>query len=251
MPSPLLNLWACNQWLTESDRDAAVALADGGPTWEQEVDAIIQEVEADLDADGFYSSDPGSPYNADEWYADLTTDWPKIDPVIDPSLFISQSSQDAKDHWREHWSKKDDPNDQIWCFDYAAYQLLVAGHFTGGWKPDSTTYQVFREDTGVNMLEVAEGVRYVKGALASGIPVLVGIRLSTYSPRPNPDDTTNHFVVIVGMENRPADGAPTFLYWDNRGRASDGDAFILKPDLTIETEDGTRRAAQIRQTTTL
>lgn len=244
MPNVLLNLWACNTMSKDPSREAALDLPACGDDWGKTADQIIAEVE---DPETLSTSEQGSPFGAAEWHASLTADWPELGPVIDPSEFISQASEDAREHWRNYWWNKQ-PDDIIHCFDYAAYQLVVKDFFTTDWLPDTTTYQVYRDDSGLNINETVEGVRYLKQALAADIPVLVGIKIASFDYKKNMDRTTGHYVVVVGM-GVDGDGH-YFHYYDGRN-TSDGEKFYLKPDLEIGNLNGRARVAHIRQTISL
>jgi hypothetical protein len=116
----------------------------------------------------------------------------------------------------------------VHCFDYAQYQLHVARFRSTGPGKDPASYlQLFVESQDepgrrVDVTDVEatiEGIEYIKAMLQDEVPVLVGIRLLSYRPRPNPDRTTNHFVVIVGMGVEPDKGGPYggqyyFSYFD-------------------------------------
>lgn len=249
MPNFLLNLWGCNQWERETDREAAVASQQCSEDWGRTADEIIDEIESGMDGGGETTAGAGSPLTVDQWYADLTADWPDVAPVIAGDKFISSSSQEAKDHWKEHWWKGT-PEDTMQCFDYAAYQLVVADFFTTDWLPDTTTYQVYRDGSGVDVNEVVEGVRYLKQALADGTPVLVGIQITDWDERPNRDKTTNHYVVIVGMGTSAVDGSRHFLYYDYLF-STGAREMALKPDLKIEGRSDKYLLAQIRQSVAL
>ena len=63
--------------------------------------------------------------------------------------------------------------------------------------------------------------RYLKYALSNGIPVIVGIDNHVGSPNPNTDNTTDHFIVIVGMGSDT--NGKYFTFYDNAsGIASQG-----------------------------
>ena len=253
MPNPiLLNLWACNPYDQEINRDAALALEQGGPAWGNRPDDVWTYVQ-DAESDGYNASEPGERFSADEWYRSLVDDWPTTGSVIAAAPRITESDfNTVKGYWDLHWRK--DLNDELECFDYAQYQLRVACFAgTGDPRDETTYYQLFRErpaGDGMNLNRTVEAIRYVKESLASGIPVMAGIRLLSYPERPNLDKTTNHFVVIVGMGKDESSG-PTiegyyFSYYDYR--ATSTRKFFILPDLRITSDDGSRRLTQIRLT---
>ncbi len=67
-------------------------------------------------------------------------------------------------------------------------------------------------DGKVNNGEVMRGINYLHHALTKGIPVVVGVDYASGSPNPDTDNTTDHFIVIVGMGN-DLDGN-YFQYYD-------------------------------------
>ena len=247
MTNVLLQLWACNAWEEENDLLAASDQAECGPNWNQTAEEMIRDVERALDSNASDSSDQGTVFTADEWFASLTRDWPTINPVIPADLFVERGDSGMQQHWQEHWAREGESADiNIQCFDYAHYQLVVAGFGTSSWRPDTTTYQIFREDSGIDLNETAEGVRYLKRSLAADTPVLVGILLTTYDARPNRDKTTNHFVVIVGMG--VDEFGHHFRYYDYSSNDRGRKFYLKDSSLAVEDRDGHRRVAQIRQT---
>lgn len=243
MPGLLANLWACNRWDTDADLQTASDRAALGVNWQAEVVA--------LESDESATSPQEMRYDAAAWHRDLTKDWPDVPALIGPGDFIGTGHSDAYRHWNEHWrdtSRPPDRPDTIQCFDYARYQLLVTGHDTTDYRPDSTTYQVYTTAGGVDLNETAEGVRYLKRTLARRVPVLVGILLASYDAPPelrNRDRTTNHYVVMVGM-GTDAEG-PFFLFLD-RLLGSTPQAFYFRSSLKLEHEGEKRLVTQIRET---
>lgn len=61
------------------------------------------------------------------------------------------------------------------------------------------TIQVYEEDGGANLAEINNALDYLYSALKRNIPVLVGVTVLSGSSNPLTDNTTDHFVVIVGM----------------------------------------------------
>ena len=99
----------------------------------------------------------------------------------------------------------------VQCFDLAKEQLNVVGYTCGSYH-ESTTHRVYTEQKGVNKTETAKAIQYIHDALEQGIPVLAGVDNSPGHPG-NHDETTDHFIVIVGQgsdENRNY-----FTFYDN------------------------------------
>jgi hypothetical protein len=164
-------------------------------------------------------------------------------------------------YWEEHWKNTKKADDQIQCFDKARYQLHIAGFDTTGNPYDETSYfQLFVEtDNGdggrVDVSDIprtSEAILYLKDKLTHGIPVMVGIRMSGFDRRPNPDGTTNHFVVIVGM-GRDEDATSLepkyfFRYFDYLIPETMEFYVFNFPTLMLASSSGRRRVAQVRKT---
>ena len=77
----------------------------------------------------------------------------------------------------------------------------------------SQTIQIYTSQSGVNQTELQKGLSYLKDALENGIPVIIGIDNHSGSVNPNTDNTTDHFVVIVGMGSDSH--GKYFTFYDN------------------------------------
>lgn len=142
--------------------------------------------------------------------ADVCADWETIAPFIPKDDFIG-------------WKDPNYPKTPQNCFSYCEEQLKKAGHSlkSRGWgtsaKMNPYIYQLFlAEDVagmkkGVQAQQFTDGVAYLKKAVKSKIPVLVGVDDGTGSP--NKDKTTDHYVIIVGMAS-DQNGA-FFYFYDN------------------------------------
>ena len=97
------------------------------------------------------------------------------------------------------------------CLDLAKEQLNVVGYTCGSYY-ESTTHRVYTEQKGVNETETAKAIQYIHDALEQGIPVLAGVDNSPGHPG-NHDETTNHFIVIVGQGND--EDRNYFIFYDN------------------------------------
>lgn len=83
------------------------------------------------------------------------------------------------------------------------------------------TIQIYTEQNGVNLTESLKGISYLKYALENGIPVIVGVDNHSGSPNKNTDNTTDHFIVIVGMGTDTT--GKYFQFYDNAsGNTSQG-----------------------------
>lgn len=160
--------------------------------------------------------------------------WEAVAPVIPPDKFIG---------WGYDYPKT--PQN---CFSYCWKQLQIVGHDlkSSGWgtsaKMNPHIYQLFLvEDIagmkkGYQKQQFTEGVLYLKKALKSKTPVMVGVDDSTdvdIHPKTkkfdhaNTDHVTDHYVVIVGM-GTDATGK-YFLFYDN----------ALNPDIDNQREIST------------
>jgi len=66
------------------------------------------------------------------------------------------------------------------------------------WAPDQTI-QIYTTANGADINNARSAVSYLIYALQNGIPVIVGIDNRPGSPNPQTDNSSDHFVVIVGM----------------------------------------------------
>ena len=111
---------------------------------------------------------------------DPPTKFKNIGPVIPKSDFIGWNHPGIEEN----------------CNAYAREQMSVAGYFVGG-RADKTNINPYNEKTGSNEAEFNKAVDYIKSSLENGIPVFVGV--DDREGFKNPDKTTDHFIVIVGM----------------------------------------------------
>ncbi|MDR3025941.1 hypothetical protein [Chryseobacterium sp.] len=115
------------------------------------------------------------------------TQWPTINPIIAATDFIGWGAPGVRRN----------------CMDYAKAQIAKNGYKVSNYydvdsQGNKQTFQIYTEQGGVNLNDLYKGVSYLKYALSNGIPVIVGIDDKTGHPG-NLDNSTDHFVVIVGM----------------------------------------------------
>jgi hypothetical protein len=96
------------------------------------------------------------------------------------------------------------------------YQIAQANQQISNYNDAGQTYKIYDETLGVNPDPLQpnatnEAIGYIIGALQAGIPVVVDCRAGTTSP--SNDNTTDHFVTIVGMGYNPNEGN-FFKYYD-------------------------------------
>ena len=125
------------------------------------------------------------------------TPWSIIPNVIPINQFVG-------------WNRSLHPTWQ--CMDYAKDQIAKKGYKISNYYDVGQTFQIYKEQTGVNQTELAKGLSYLKYALTNGIPVIVGIDDASGSPG-NIDNTTDHFIVIVGMGSNSTGNY--FQFYDN------------------------------------
>lgn len=111
--------------------------------------------------------------------------WPSVSPVISKNNFIGWGATGIRRN----------------CMDYAKAQIALKGYqISSYFNNGGQTIQIFTSQNGVNFSELQKGLNYLNYALTNGIPVIVGIDdLPNQTKNPDTDNTTDHFVVIVGM----------------------------------------------------
>lgn len=125
--------------------------------------------------------------------------WDTIPNVLQNSDFVG-------------WNRLLHPNWQ--CMEYAKAQIAKKGKVISDYWTQGQTLQVYKSSTGVNHKSVKEGITYLISSLKNGNPVIVGVDDQTGSPNSGTDNTTDHFIVIVGM-GTDANGAKYFTFFDN------------------------------------
>ncbi|GEM_PF-722703 len=144
---------------------------------------LYNRVEINTDIGDFDNNDIGNYDNTA--YNDFNPQqdvWPNIPSVIPINEFVG-------------WGA---PNVNRNCMDYAKAQIAKKGYKISNYYDLGQTFQIYTEQKGVNHEQLSKGLSYLKYALSKGIPVIVGIDNHEGSPG-NPDQTTDHFIVIVGM----------------------------------------------------
>ncbi|MCJ0741383.1 hypothetical protein [Pedobacter montanisoli] len=85
------------------------------------------------------------------------------------------------------------------CLVLAKEQLGKAGYTCSGWLPGSQTFSIYTEQNGVNQSKTKQAISYIISSLQQKIPVLIGVDNRAGAPPENLDNSTDHYVVIVGM----------------------------------------------------
>jgi hypothetical protein len=133
-------------------------------------------------------------------YADFNPQqqtWSTIQPVIPQDKFVG-------------WNRSLHKNWQ--CMDYSKEQLRVMGFQISSYYASGQTFQIYTTQNGVNNNKLSQGLSYLKYALSNGIPVIVGVDDAPGHPG-NLDNTTDHFIVIVGMGTDS--NGKYFQFYDN------------------------------------
>jgi hypothetical protein len=99
---------------------------------------------------------------------------------------------------------------------YAKAQFAKKGYRISNYGDTSQTIQVYQFAAGVNFSNVKTGIGYLLSALGRGIPVIVGVNGWQGSSNPNTDNTTDHFIVIVGTGSDS--NGNFFTFFDNATR---------------------------------
>ena len=128
---------------------------------------------------------------------DPTQVWPTIANIISMTEFVG-------------WGT---PGISRNCMSYAKAQIAKKGYTISNYGDPGQTIQVYTAASGVNIANAKNGVGYLLSALQRGIPVIVGVDDQPGSPNPGTDNTTDHFIVIVGSGS-DANGN-YFTFYDN------------------------------------
>jgi hypothetical protein len=263
MPAPLfLNIWACNPWATKDDPSGAAAQQSAGSYFA----TVPVGTSPDIVDPGSASADPGAEddpenYSDKDWYIGLTKDWGSHGPVIPPNLYVSHAQDDEVRRFMAEVRKVQ--KDKIECYDRADYQLYLAGFRTTprpSKNPDN--WQILIENLvdgkpvqSVQVNPTIEAVMYMHEALGQDIPVLVGVNILGYKPRPNDTKATpfiepqNHYVVVVGYgENDEGVYFDYYDYLDGKPEHDDMKKFYLQDNMHLGWKYDGYIVAEVRRT---
>lgn len=135
-------------------------------------------------------------------YESLVSQWPNIDAIISKDAFIGWGHPGiAENCFRYAFKQLENAGFRAPFYNYKSNRLLLGNQI----------YQIYATESGININETFKAVNYIKGALVNNIPVLCGIDDKIGSP--NGDETTDHFIVIVGMGKDFL--GPFFRFFDN------------------------------------
>lgn len=123
--------------------------------------------------------------------------WSNIPSVIPINKFVG-------------WNVRAHPTWQ--CMQYSKEQLKVVGYQISSYYSTGQTFQIYTTQNGVNTSQLSQGLSYLKSALSRGIPVIVGVD-DAPGHTGNLDNTTDHFIVIVGMGHNT--NGNYFQFYDN------------------------------------
>lgn len=153
------------------------------------------------------NTDGGFDNTVYEFFNPTQSSWPSIPSVIPVNKFVG-------------WNRQAHPTWE--CMHYSKEQLRVMGYQISNYFNNlEQTIQIYTEQNGVNLTESLKGISYLKYALENDIPVIVGVDNHSGSPNKNTDNTTDHFIVIVGMGTDTT--GKYFQFYDNAsGNTSQG-----------------------------
>lgn len=159
---------------------------------------------ADPDADS--SADPDNQffYDADntnyQEYQD-NQPWPTVTSLIPLKNFVPM--------------RNNSDGSPVNCFILAKEQLKKSGYKVSGYDLSSPQlFQVYTEAGGVNLPRTKAAISYMISALTNGIPVFIGVDNIKGAPPKNADKSTDHFIVIVGMDT-DSRGNKYFQFYDS------------------------------------
>jgi hypothetical protein len=154
-----------------------------------EVSADIEDVDIGYDTGGNSTEEDNAAFQQ----LDLSQPFPTKNDIMGTNNFVERISTKQN------------------CMDIAKMQIGKLGYKIGGYDPGGQTFQIYKRSTGINKTQADKGVSYIIDALQKNKPVIVGVDHG--NPSPNLDNTTNHFIVVVGMGS---DSHGNFLrYYDN------------------------------------
>ena len=165
---------------------------------------ILREKYPTVGGQVYCAGNPISLIDPDGRQQQLPDVWKTITPVISKDKFIGWGNNPFYNSFKKRHNRE--PN----CLDYSKEQLRQVGYTAGGAYDTSNLYP-YNEGKSVNKVETKKAITYMMSALQKNIPVLIGVDDAKGSP--NPDNTTDHFLVVVGMGHDK--GGNYFLVYDN------------------------------------
>ncbi|WP_231460441.1 MULTISPECIES: hypothetical protein [unclassified Pedobacter] len=144
------------------------------------------------DADSWTDPDDQILFDSDQTVYQQYQDnqpWPTVNRVIEFEKFVPL---------RQTIGPNGQPKD-VSCLILAKEQLGKAGYTCSGYLPGSQTFSIYTTQNGVDLAETKKAISYVISSLNQKIPVLIGVDNRPGPPAANLDNSTDHYVVIVGM----------------------------------------------------
>ena len=138
--------------------------------------------------------------------------WEKIPSVISKDNFIG-------------WGHNGIRN----CYKLANYQLSIEGY-----KANGRYYQAYTEQKGVNPKQTQKAIEYITESLQAGKPVMVGVDDQDGHPG-NADKTTDHWIVIVGMDS---DNQGNYFHFYDNATNNKNKGTSTENKLYYDTETG-------------
>jgi hypothetical protein len=110
--------------------------------------------------------------------------------------------------------------------DYAKAQISENGYQISNYFDSGQTFLVYSEQNGVYQTQLNLGLSYLTYVVKNNIPVIVGVDDEICSSNPQTDNTTDHFIVIIGM-GQDSNGKKDFTFYDNSSGNKELGASIL------------------------
>jgi hypothetical protein len=143
-----------------------------------------QKIKFDLETgDKDNNTDGGFDNTTYQEFNPINQSWPTINNVIPNSDFVG---------WGTNGITRN-------CMSYAKAQIAKKGYQISNYNATGQTFQIYTSINGPNKSVASSGVSYLISALQRGIPIIVGVDDQPGSANPATDNTTDHFIVIVGM----------------------------------------------------
>ena len=153
---------------------------------------VGSELIADPNADNWTDPDNEILFDPDQTVYQQYQDnqpWPTVNRVIDFEKFVP-----LRQVMRADGQLRD-----VNCLVLAREQLGKVGYTCSGYLPGGQTFSIFTTQNGVNLVETKKAISYIISSLSRKIPVLIGVDNRHGAPSANLDNSTDHYVVIVGM----------------------------------------------------
>lgn len=131
------------------------------------------DVDTDNNEDGNFDNDTYVEYQQ-------STSWPTVENVLSGHTFIG---------WHTGAN----------CLELSKQQIAQLGYSISNYGASGQTIQTYTEAHGADSSSVKKAITYINTALSQGKPVIIGVDVKPgQASPPYTDNSTDHFVVIVG-----------------------------------------------------